>query len=394
MGVFSSEKKVIESSKYLLIDIGSDFISATLVAVSAMAPFKKPEIYFFTKERIAVSENFDFKFFVMQMGKALKKVCTDVVHSSNSIPEEVHVFLHSPWCAQQNRNITFVKTSSFEFTQGFARELIKRELARIGKENSGLVSGPANVFEYQTVGVKLNGYEVANPFGKSAKEVSMNVETAFAEEEILNNIKELLAHAFNERNIIFHSAVLSSYVAVMDTVSDVKDFLLLTVGGNISELTLVRNDKLLQSASFPCGENNILQKASLALGVPVHEVETWHKLSSSGKADSNIIAQLKHVHADISNYFNELFRGALVGITETLHAPKNIFVIASPTVAPAVMDFIQNDEFAQYTLAQEKFNVIIVDEFKVRAFMRVTSIHAPDVRSYIDCLFINHIHSN
>jgi hypothetical protein len=394
MRVFSKEKNAVESSTYLLIDIGSDVVSATLVAISAIAPFKKPEIYFFTKERIAVSENFDFKFFVMQMGKALKKVCTNVVHSGNSIPGDVHVFLHSPWCAHQNRNISFVKNTNFEFTQGFARELIKRELTRIGKENSGLVSGSANVFEYQTVGVNLNGYEVSNPFGKSAKEVSITLETAFSEEEILNNIKELLAHAFNERKIIFHSAVLSSYVAVMDTVSNVKDFLLLTVGGNISELTLVRNDKLLQSASFPCGENNILQKASAALNVPIHEVESWYKLASTGKADTNIVARLKHTHGDISNYFNELFRGALVGITETLHAPKNIFVLASSTIAPTILEFIQNDEFAQYTLAQEKFNVIIINESNVRAFMKVSAELAPDVRSYIDCLFINHIHTN
>jgi hypothetical protein len=110
--------------------------------ISAIAPFKKPEIYFFTKERIAVSENFDFKFFVMQMGKALKKVCTNVVHSGNSIPGDVHVFLHSPWCAHQNRNISFVKNTNFEFTQGFARELIKRELTRTGRGGIFNVSCP------------------------------------------------------------------------------------------------------------------------------------------------------------------------------------------------------------------------------------------------------------
>ncbi|MEK7175487.1 MAG: hypothetical protein AAB693_01640 [Patescibacteria group bacterium] len=376
MGFFNFQKK---DELVLLIDIGSSSVGGALVLLSKSGI---PKIIFCIREPIKIKfSDFENKLNINHVispsMKSIKIIIDKICKAGLGVPKRFFCVLSSPWHISEIRSIQFKKSEPFIFTEKLANDLIKKELLVFLKEIQGpspassagkLMPQGIKPIEFKNIQTKLNGYVTAQPINQKAKELEMTIFISFTPEIILKNIEEIISNHFHfesfsgvKPGLNFLSFNTTSFVVIRDLFIEQKDFLLIDIGGEITNITTIKKDIPNDIISFPFGYNFFISGISSSLSCSFDEAKSFLFLYKEGHASIEVVKKLEPIINKLKTEWLKNFQNSLASISNNIFIPETIFLTIDQDLADFFSKIIKTEEFNQYSFTKSKFQVIPMD---------------------------------
>lgn len=351
---FNSEPKIA-----LVFDLGSSSVGAALFLIKKT---EGPQIIFSIREPISLKKEITFDKFVSETMKTLEIVTNKVIKSGKGAPTKFFCVLSSPWYSSQVRIISLKKNTAFLFTNKLADELIKKEINLFEEENikNAEKVNDSSPIELKNMRTMLNGYTTKDPLNKKAKEIEMAVFVSMSPKDILEKIENVVDKHFHQKDVKFSSFTLASFTVARDMFINQDNFTLVDIGGEITELSLVKKDALCSSASFPLGYNFFVRGLSSSLKCSIDEAKSYLSLYNNKHASVTLENKLKPIIEKLKLEWLARFQESLVFLSSNVFIPSTIFMTVDEELADFFADTIKNEEFNQYAFTESKFRVVFL----------------------------------
>src|SRR3989344_1485477 len=303
----------------LVYDIGSSTVAAALVSFEQD---NKPFVHYSVRKPISFRSTIDSDKLLFDKKNTLKAVTDDVVRiglgrfklgKSTARIREIHCVFASPWFISKTAVVKMEKKESFTIIETVLASLVGTEEERFKKGFTGGEngSGEITVIERKIVQTKLNGYEVSDIYTKPAKSLELSIFLSGVEARVADHVRSVLHPAFGFRKLHFHSFPLAAFAISRDLFHDAADFLIADVRGEMTDVSLVEKNNLLETISFPLGNNFLLRKIGEALGSPPEVTVSFLDVYLRGKADGKMKTNIENVLKQAEYDWRSIFKSAL-----------------------------------------------------------------------------------
>lgn len=362
MGILPRSKK--KDELVLVFDIGSSSVKAALFYMQQSGI---PRIITTLREPILLEENISIERFLASTIQALENVAGQMYKKGLGAPERIFCILSSPWHISQTRVIQVQKDIPFVFTSRLADSLIQKEVALVKEEyvKKYPIGDALRPIELKNIKVMLNGYETANPIGKKAVELQMTIYISMGPEEMLKRIEKTVVKYFSSRKtnsrIKFSSFTMAVFAIVRDMYAHQENFLLINVGGEITDITLVKKNALHESTSFPLGINFMIRRVGGEMRCTLAEAKSLISLFKDGHAEATTETRLLPVIAGLKSEWLRKFQETLANLSNDISIPASIYITVDKDLADFFSEIIKTEQFNQYTLTESKFQIIFLN---------------------------------
>ena len=355
---FSSSKEVS-----LIVDIGSSSVGASLVSIPKIDT-EPPTIIGSIRTPLEFQEKLRFDRFISLMLDALEIAISNLIKNYKVEPKKIHCFVASPWYASRVRKAILKRDKDFVFDEEILKNILTEETKLFEKEEVATyerLKEQTFFLEKKVIDVMLNGYHVDNPIGVTTKSAELTLFLSIAPEYIIKKIEERIKKIIPSKIPSFHTFLLPFFLAIRDIFKDKKDFILMDIGGEITDITLIKNSVIKESISFPLGRNFIFRRGSEVLKKPREEIRSLLALGSQGKLDQNIKEKLLRSLLPVKQEWLSMLHESLSTLATRGIIPNDIFLATDSDVIKWFTDAITSEEYVQYHLSTDKFIVTPVN---------------------------------
>ncbi len=354
------EKKKV-GKRNLVLHIGSSSVLAAFFSIETRNTVEVPVIEATSWIEIPVQEELNFEQFLNGMTNVLDTVLAELVHQPLGAPDTITCFLGSPWYAVQSRFIRLEKNTPFTITEKVVSELIEKEIASFQKEELAKYADAGNdaqIIEKEIIHIGLNGYQTAHPYGQKAEVLEIGMIVSMSPETVIESIRDHIAKQYHTKEIIFHSFLYGGTLVARDLFLTTHHFLFVDIGGEITDIALMKNGMVMDVVSFPYGKNVLLRKCAKALQKNISDVETLLSLYRANTLESSMRLKIDTILETVRKEWTASFEVALSQLTTEFLLPE----IIALTITKDMLDFfqtaIQSEAFSQFTLTEKPFVVI------------------------------------
>lgn len=374
----------------LVFDIGSSSVGGALFY---MGKRDIPKIVFSIREPIPTEEELDVDRFLFLTLKALKLVVETISKKGYGAPKRTFCILSSPWYASQVRIVRMEKDAPFTFTNKLADELIQKEITIAEEEylaKNERTENKVRPIELKNMKTVLNGYSTTTPLNQKTKELEMNIFVSMSGDKILTNIEDVIHQYFNGPVIKFSSFMMASFTVARDVFVNQDNFLLINIGGEVTDIAMIKKDVLRESVSYPAGSNFIVRGVANELKCSIDEAKSYVSLYKEGHMEANILKKIDPVMLKLKTQWLKKFQESLSNITNDISIPATIFITVDPELADFFSDIIKTEEFNQYSLTESKFRVFFLSTQALHGIVVFDADTNRDVFLIIEAIYINH----
>lgn len=350
---FSFFSKTQDESLVLLIDIGSGSVGGSLAELSRG---KAPNILATVRHDIAFQNALSSARFLLAMNNALEETLKDLQEKIKDRGAPSHIFctLSSPWFILRSRHLKVERETPFKVNNEVLNDFLNQDIVRLKEELSvTLPPKEVEVIEKKVIAMKLNGYELKNPYGQETKRMEIVVAMGVSSTRVVSSLKRKIGQFFHTKALHFGSFPLAAFSAIRDMFPRESNFLFLDITGEATDVSLVERDVLLGTASFARGKNFFIREISNSLGTVHEEAESLFNMHVRGELDGKKRDSLEEIVTRGRTEWLERFEGALATLAGEGTLPRVIFFSADADVSKffaAMMQgahskFLLNNEF-------------------------------------------------
>ncbi len=387
MGIFSRNKK--KDKLVLVFDIKSSHVGGGLFWTQESGI---PKIIFSVREPIDIEKNIKADRFLSLILKSLQIVADKVYAAGLPAPEDIFCVLPSLLYVSQTRIIELKKNAPFIFTSKLADNLIQKEVTLFEEEHlqKYLRSGaPVKLIELKNIKTMLNGYETAAPLNQKAQELQMTIFISMGAEKILKKIEEVIKKHFQSKGVKFSSLALCSFAVVRDIYTHSDNFLLINIGGEVTDILIIKKNILRESISFPFGLNFIIRGVASAFPCSLSEAESYISLFKDGHASEPIGKALGTVINKLKIEWLHKFQESLSNLSNDISVPSTIYLTVDKEMATFFSETIKTEQFNQYTLTDSKFEVTFLGAEVFYDLVQFEADVERDTFLIMDSIYIN-----
>lgn len=357
MGFFDLIKKKVVSSRVLVIHVGSTTVLGSLVVYDG----DMPKIQTIISTEISVVTDLSYSQFEREMQKALITTISKLSGHNIGKIDDVYVFLSSPWYASQVRTAKLGRDIQFLVTKQMLDDMVSKEIDSFENEEVSakhLTKDALKLIESKTVAVKLNGYSQENPVGKKATDLELSVFLAVAPNSLTEKITDSIHKFFSHNNPKFCTFLTASFLVTRDILPHKSTYVLLDIGGEITDVSIIRDGSPVQSISFPIGKNFILRRLARSLNRSLSESATLCMLYMEDKMDTSMKNVCEKILNESKGEWLGAFQKTLLSMTNEIALPDTILLAVDSEIAPWFVELTSREEFHQYSLSEKEFKVI------------------------------------
>lgn len=334
---FFREKR--DDTLALVIDIGSASIGTALIQFnikkSRLNTKVGPHILATNRETIPFQDTLMPTPFLFAMNRALERSLKNIqTHlEGRSAPAHIYCTLSSPWFISKTRNIQIARQNAFKVDEKMLTVVLNDDIERLKEElMDTLPIRDTVVIEKKITQMKLNGYEIKNPYGKITSQMEITATISLSSDKVIESIEREIGHYFHPKSIHFGSFPLAAYSAVRDIFPEQKNFLFVDITGEATDVSLIENDLIVGTVSFSRGKNFFVRAISA-------EFKTLHEEASAllgmflrdalnGKSREAVAAVVRRGYTEWSTRFEK----SLVALTKESQTPPAVFFTSDSDV--------------------------------------------------------------
>jgi hypothetical protein len=346
-------KPKLPQGTVVIFDIGS---ASVVVVVATLKRGEPPRLHFTAQAELPFRSNFHYDRFTKEMVTAVRGLLAKVeeyLASREPRPRIEHVacVLSSVWYVSRTHLLNFERKEPFTVSPRFIQKMIERTKRHIGEnhdpdQREREIWKPI-VIEGRLLSAALNGYQTANPLGKKAQKVDFSLYTSFISNTLSDTLRQAIGEVFSDASLSFHSHALAMYTAVRDNCAVKGDFLLLDIGGEISDVTLVLDDILQESASFPIGVRTLVRDLREARDGTIADALSLLRMGSEVKSALNPESKEYALLKAAGDRWKKGFLHALETFSASSVYPRQVFVTAPPDTGGWFVNLLERREADQ-----------------------------------------------
>jgi tRNA uridine 5-carbamoylmethylation protein Kti12 len=296
----------------------------------------------------------------------VESVATYLQKDIHKTPDKVFAIMSSPWATGSLRSIKRRRPEGFVFTEKFAKELIKEEILKFKKENRDF----DEIIDKRVVNILLNGYEVPNPNGKRVKESEIQILISLSSKDLVDQIEAVIMKTYN-KSVKFTSSMFSDFIVVRDVFDKLNDFIILNVDEETTEVSIMRNDFLVGTASFPYGKNTFIRQIAKKLNKDVLETISLLSAHKDGHLEEDFLRKLEAEIKDESKAWVNSLKMVFRSLFVDLFIPHNIFLISDKSSEKWFLNLLNKNNFPEFTTTEDSFSVILANSKTLRDFYEI-----------------------
>lgn len=363
----------------IVFDIGSASIGGAFVSVEAG---KNPEVIFTTRHEIPFQEKLNFQRFLDSMIKTLEGMFVVLQKAGGGVRvDEAFCVLASPWYASQTRLVHYNQEVPFTVTEKGLSKLIQKEIdlfrdsKLFARSRSGDVA--PEIMESKNIQVKLNGYEVRNPFGKKTSELEIALYISMIPAHIYRSINESIRKFWHVPDVHFSSFSFTTFDVIRDVFTEENSFLFMDISGEVTDISLAKDNVLLESITFPAGKNMLIRALVSAMKTNPTAAASELQLYLEGKSTREHAQQVKKALELAGKEWLSFFEDALAQFAAEFPIPRTIFYTADDDVMQWFEEEIRQTDFTKFSQEEGAF----VTRSLGNAFLdKFVEIKEPDFR--------------
>lgn len=346
-----------------IFDIGSGSIGGAITRIPSNGK-TIPTIIKSVRNDIAFHDELDFNIFLKDMLSALKKTTDSLYDAKLGAPDEIVCVLASPWYLSETRVIKMSREHSFVFTNKLADEMLEKEITSLNsiyeKKYGGAKSTP-EVVEHHVMGVSLNGYLVNEPIGMHSRSVEMHMVISLSPKSCLDEIRDTISKTFHHIPVSFASFAVCSYLAVREKYVTPDSYLLLDIGGEVTDVSIITKGILKASLSFPFGKRTFFKYICTKLEIELRDAVEIFNMFSTNTLSERKKKKVEPLFKSIENSWGEAFRQCIGTLPHTLTLPGTIFITADQDIRSWFVEVVRNEPFIQSMVSEHKCTVITLE---------------------------------
>ncbi|SRR3989339_42734 len=390
MGFLSSSGK--GDQQYIAIfDIGSGSIGGAFVSIEKG---KVPQIIFSTRKNIPFQEKLNFQRFFDSMVKTLEEMFVEMQKASNSMKvTKVFCVLASPWYASQTRLIHYEQATPFTITEKGLNKLINKEIELFRDSNlfarAKTSDALPEIMESKNIQMKLNGYEVREPHGKRTSKLDIALYISMIPANIHKSIEESIAKFWHVGAVHFSSFSFTTFDTIRDIFTDESSFLFIDISSEVTDISLAKDNVLLESISFPVGKNMLIRTL-------VEETKTTPAAAASeltiyleGKCTRDHAKQMEDILEGSTKEWREFLENALAQFASEFPIPRTIFYTADDDVAQWFEKAMSEVNFSRFSKEENSFIVRSLGNAFLGKFVQISEPSFQDPFLSIETIFAN-----
>src|SRR3989344_5473983 len=147
----------------------------------------------------------------------------------------------------------------------FTKQKQDESLVLLVDIGSASVGGALVIIEKKIVQIKLNGYEVRNPYGQKTSRIELSMIVGVSSGKVVESIERKLSNFFHVKSVHFGAFPIAAFSAIRDIFPNEKNFLFIDITGEATDVSLVSNDILAGTVAFSRGKNFFIREISTQL---------------------------------------------------------------------------------------------------------------------------------
>ena len=337
----------------LLVDIGSGSISSALVLFSKD---KNPELIYNVRLPFSVGNQNKSPDDASGLASILETTLSELIRlgfgqdyfkNRDKKASSVLVSFSSPRFVSKTKRINIEKEKDFVITKNFLDSIVaveediyKKELL---EQDGGKNNTPRKIIEKNILHIKINGYTVEEGLGKTTNALEAFVSFSATEQNICDTVYKNIFKQFHieSEKVFFHTFPIISFSVIRDIVPSLPGYIMLDVSGEVTELSLVNDNVVINTVSFPSGRNFIIRQIAKTFDFSPEIAESTLRLYSNGKVNMEIDEKMTMLFSDIEKEWSIYFENALLELSATMNLPSNIYITADKDVAEHYINFLK-----------------------------------------------------
>lgn len=369
----------------VIFDIGSASIGGAVVFFDK----KIPNITYCTRTQLPFQEVADKRRLLPLIEETLAQVANNVqrdglrpTEGRSVVPLEIVCVLSSLWSNTQTTSASFKHREKFRVTDRVMDNL----LAQIHKSNKREEKEVEITIEEIVINSLLNGYPTQSPLGKEAQHIDVTFLESTVAEELHTKISNVIYGVFSpDISLLFRSFALVSFSVARDMFESVKDFLLIDVTGEITELAVVRDSILEDTLSFPYGRNTLIRDITRKTGSVPEDILARVKISFS-----NNEPEKKAVIFEEEKQWTKMFERACGELSSEISPlPRDVFLIADTNYEEWFRGMIKQANLNGLIATQEIFRINLLIGKQIKEVCTLHSGVVQDSFLIMDSLLYN-----
>lgn len=375
----------------IIFDIGSASIGGAFASVDGS---RVPEIIFTTRRDIPFQEKLNFQRFLDSMVKTLEEMFISMQKAGGGVRvSQAYCVLASPWYASQTRLVRYEQPTPFIVTEKGLNKLIQKEidLFRDSKLFARSKVGDAlpEIMESKNIQMKLNGYEVRTPFGKKASELEVALYISMIPANIFRSINESIVKFWHTPSVHFSSFSFTAFDTIRDIFTDEACFLFMDISGEVTDISLAKDNVLLESISFPAGKNMLIRALVKGMKSTPAVAISEMNLYLEGKSTKEHAKQVEEILNEESKEWLLFFEDALSQFATEFPVPRTIFYTADDSVTKWFEGAIHDANFSRFSREEGQFQVRALGNSFLNKFVQVNEPSFQDPFLAIETIFAN-----
>jgi hypothetical protein len=385
MGLFSKK----ESKNIIaVLDIGSGNIGGAIVQRDGAKP---PKILYTTQKDIIFQDEFKFERFLSSMLETADIVLAQLQKNSPQKIKETIVVLSAPWYLSQTRTINQKSDKVGIVTRRKVDSLILAEVEELKKNfdirYKSLTGSKAELVDVKNIRMKLNGYETKDPFGKYANQFEAFIFVSLSPNTILNSLRDKIKKHFPKSTVSFHSFSFAAYCVLRDIYTNNRNFMFVDISGEMTDISVVYQEALVESLSFSLGENFLLRTLSSCFNTVSDEALTNLKLYIENKSAEGVNKKMVGFMAHAEKEWVDAFKKNLAALSHYTVVPSKIFVITDAPFYEWFTSIMKKTDYAGISFAGQSMDVEVLNPAVLGKFVEFDLNVSRDIFIIIDALF-------
>jgi hypothetical protein len=402
MGLFKKPEEEIVA----IFDVGNGSIGGALVK---LRKYERPIVLYTHREPLTFVPHPNAKTLLISMLKMLKTVAKNIAkdgltHVGHSIfgfhrLKDVYCVYSSPWYISQTKMVRDEQDKPFTVTRDVINSIIKKEQEQFNKnmqegKYQNILGPDTRVFEKRIINVKLNGYEIAVPIGKHAKQLELTLFSSYISQEILDTVENILRESLSIRNIHHSSYGLVSWSASQVLFPDVHDYLFVDISGETTDISLISKDVLIETVSFPMGRSTLLRQVVKELNVESEIALSYVRMFFAKTLDSKFEAQVSDVMKKIEEDWHDQFAVALKQFQKTYSLPRATYLTTDSDTLPFYVKALERNMPIELNLPRSALAVTVIGPDTVQSSIEQLPNVYPDPFLALESIFINYVYAH
>lgn len=332
---------------FLALDIGTECIKALVFK-------KRKEKYIILKnalhylDKFGTFDSFDFepdilKKTILQVIKELKtkEVNSILVGLPPNILKGEIVFQEF---SRKNPKSIITKKEEAEILNTILYESRKKISQQLSKK-IGLLPQDLQFLDSKILEIKIDGYSVPKLEGYRGKSLNFRIVFTFLPKYYFENFKKNLSF------LQFYGKIkITSIVRGLILAFQIEDALFLDIGGEITQIFLIKGGKLERISGFEIGGKNFSQILTESLGLPLFRARILKERYASGFLSEGVRKRIREKFLPLAK---DWFSNLKLKLNHQKFLPPKIFLFGGGSSLPEIQEILGKGDWEEFAVGKK-----------------------------------------